>query len=112
MLRSYEDVAWFDIKALCDGPRSQVDYIEIAKLYSTIIISDLPQFDSARDDMARRFINLIDEFYDRHVKVIFSAEVAIPDIYQGTRLAFEYDRTVSRLLEMQSEEYLMLEHRP
>ncbi len=112
LLRSYEDVAWFDIKALCDGPRSQVDYIEIAKLYSTIIISDLPQFDSARDDMARRFINLIDEFYDRHVKVIFSAEVAIPDIYQGTRLAFEYDRTVSRLLEMQSEEYLMLEHRP
>ena len=93
-------------------PRSQVDYIEIAKLYSTIIISDLPQFDSARDDMARRFINLIDEFYDRHVKVIISAEVAIPDIYQGTRLAFEYDRTVSRLLEMQSEEYLMLEHRP
>lgn len=110
--KSYEDLAWFTIKALCDGPRSQVDYIEIAKLYSTIIISDLPQFDAARDDMARRFINLIDEFYDRHVKVIISADVAIPDIYTGTRLAFEYDRTVSRLLEMQSEEYLMLEHRP
>ncbi len=112
LYKSYEDLAWFDIKALCDGPRSQVDYIEIAKLYSTIIISDLPQFDSARDDMARRFINLIDEFYDRHVKVIISADVGIPDIYTGTRLAFEYDRTVSRLLEMQSEEYLMLEHRP
>ncbi|MCO4786451.1 cell division protein ZapE [Marinomonas atlantica] len=112
LLRSYDDVAWFDIKALCDGPRSQVDYIEIAKLYSTIIISDLPQFDSSRDDMARRFINLIDEFYDRHVKVIISSEVGIADIYTGTRLAFEYDRTVSRLLEMQSEEYLSLEHRP
>lgn len=112
LLRSYDDVAWFDIKALCDGPRSQVDYIEIAKQYSTIIISDLPQFDSSRDDMARRFINLIDEFYDRHVKVIISSEVGIADIYKGTRLAFEYDRTVSRLLEMQSEEYLSLEHRP
>lgn len=112
LLRSYDDVAWFDIKSLCDGPRSQVDYIEIAKQYSTIIISDLPQFDSSRDDMARRFINLIDEFYDRHVKVIISSEVGIADIYKGTRLAFEYDRTVSRLLEMQSEEYLSLEHRP
>ncbi|WCN09086.1 cell division protein ZapE [Marinomonas mediterranea] len=112
LIKSCEDVAWFDIKALCDGPRSQVDYIEIAKLFSTIIISDLPQFDTSREDMARRFINLVDEFYDRHVKVIFSAEVAIPDIYRGTRLSFEYDRTVSRLLEMQSEEYLSLEHRP
>lgn len=97
---------------MCDGPRSQVDYIEIARLYTTVIISGLPQMDAARDDLARRFINLVDEFYDRHVKVIFSAEVAIIDIYQGTRLKFEYDRTVSRLLEMQSEEYLSLEHRP
>ena len=112
LLRSCEDLAWFDIKALCDGPRSQIDYIEIARLYTTVIISNLPQMDASRDDLARRFINLVDEFYDRHVKVIFTAEVAIPDIYVGTRLAFEYDRTVSRLLEMQSEEYLSLEHRP
>ena len=112
LLRSCESLAWFDIQALCDGPRSQVDYIEIARLYTTVIISNLPQMDAPRDDLARRFINLVDEFYDRHVKVIFSAEVAIPDIYTGTRLAFEYDRTVSRLLEMQSEEYLSLEHRP
>lgn len=112
LLRSCEGLAWFDIKALCDGPRSQVDYIELARVYSTVIISNLPQMDASRDDLARRFINLVDEFYDRHVKVIFSAEVAIPDIYTGTRLAFEYDRTVSRLLEMQSEEYLSLEHRP
>ena len=112
LLRSCESLAWFDIEALCDGPRSQVDYIEIARLYSTVIISNLPQMDAPRDDLARRFINLVDEFYDRHVKVIFSAQVAIPDIYIGTRLAFEYDRTVSRLLEMQSEEYLSLEHRP
>jgi cell division protein ZapE len=109
---SCEDIAWFDVYALCDGPRSQVDYIEIAKLYTTVIVSNVPQFDTARDDMARRFINLVDEFYDRHVKLIVSAEVEIPDIYKGTQLAFEYDRTVSRLLEMQSEEYLSLEHRP
>jgi cell division protein ZapE len=112
LLRSCEGLAWFDMKALCDGPRSQIDYIEIARLYSTIIISNLLQMDAPRDDLARRFINLVDEFYDRQVKVIISAEVAIPDIYTGTRLSFEYDRTVSRLLEMQSEEYLSLEHRP
>ncbi|MCB5160551.1 cell division protein ZapE [Marinomonas algarum] len=112
LIRSCDGLAWFDIKALCDGPRSQVDYIELARLYTTVIISNLPQMDASTDDLARRFINLVDEFYDRHVKVIFSAEVAIPEIYKGTRLAFEYDRTVSRLLEMQSEEYLSLEHRP
>ncbi|GAA0833820.1 cell division protein ZapE [Marinomonas arenicola] len=111
-VKSCETMAWFDVKALCDGPRSQVDYIEIAKLYTTVLIANLPQMDASRDDLARRFINLIDEFYDRHVKVIITADVAIPDIYTGTRLAFEYDRTVSRLLEMQSEDYLSLEHRP
>jgi cell division protein ZapE len=112
LVESCEDVAWFSVSALCDGPRSQVDYIEIAKQFSTIIISDLPQLDAARDDMARRFINLVDEFYDRHVKLIISAAVPIHEIYIGTQLSFEYDRTVSRLLEMQSEEYLSLEHRP
>ena len=112
LIESCEDVAWFDVAALCDGPRSQVDYIEIARLYSTIILSNLPQMGTTRDDMARRFINLVDEFYDRHVKLIVSAAVPIHEIYQGTQLAFEYDRTVSRLLEMQSEDYLSLEHRP
>lgn len=112
LIRSCEDMAWFDIKALCDGPRSQVDYIEIARIYTTVIIGNLPQMDSSKDDLARRFINLVDEFYDRHVKVIFSAEAPITDIYTGKRLTFEYDRTISRLLEMQSEEYLSLEHRP
>lgn len=112
LVNSCEDIAWFDVYALCDGPRSQVDYIEIAKLYSTVILSNVPQFTNETEDIARRFINLIDEFYDRHIKLIVSAEVDIVDIYQGTKLAFEYDRTVSRLLEMQSEEYLSLEHRP
>ncbi|MDB4837964.1 cell division protein ZapE, partial [Marinomonas sp.] len=74
LIRSCEGLAWFDMKALCDGPRSQIDYIEIARLYSTVIISNLPQMDAPRDDLARRFINLVDEFYDRHVKVILSAE--------------------------------------
>ncbi|WP_191603081.1 cell division protein ZapE [Marinomonas algicola] len=112
LIESCEDVAWFNISSLCDGPRSQVDYIEIAKLYTTIILSDLPQMDASKDDIARRFISLVDEFYDRHVKLIISAEVPIHEIYVGTQLAFEYDRTISRLLEMQSEEYLALEHRP
>ncbi|MCZ2723051.1 cell division protein ZapE [Marinomonas sp. 15G1-11] len=112
LIESCEDVAWFSVSSLCDGPRSQVDYIEIAKLYTTIVLSDLPQMDASKDDIARRFISLVDEFYDRHVKLIISAEVPIHEIYTGTQLAFEYDRTVSRLLEMQSEEYLSLEHRP
>jgi len=112
LINSCEDIAWFDVYALCDGPRSQVDYIEIAKQYSTIILSNVPQFNADKDDIARRFISLIDEFYDRHVKLIISAEVVISDIYKGTQLAFEYDRTTSRLLEMQSEDYLSLEHRP
>ncbi|MFT2109795.1 cell division protein ZapE [Marinomonas sp. 2405UD68-3] len=112
LIESCEDIAWFSVSSLCDGPRSQVDYIEIAKLYTTVLLSGLPQMDATKDDIARRFISLIDEFYDRHVKLIISAEVPIHEIYVGTQLAFEYDRTVSRLLEMQSEEYLSLEHRP
>lgn len=106
-----EDVAWFDFYALCDGPRSQNDYIELGKLFHAVIISNVPVMGLKNDDLARRFINLIDEFYDRGVKVIMSAEVAIPDIYGQGKLEFEFQRTTSRMLEMQSHEYLTREHR-
>ncbi|ASP39405.1 cell division protein ZapE [Bacterioplanes sanyensis] len=106
-----DDVAWFEFNALCDGPRSQNDYIELGKLFHAIIISNVPVMGSKNDDLARRFINLIDEFYDRGVKVIMSAEAAIPDIYGQGKLEFEFQRTTSRMLEMQSHEYLAREHR-
>ena len=106
-----DDVVWFDFKALCDGPRSQNDYIELAREFHAIIISDVPVMGPANDDVARRFVNMIDEFYDRCVKVIISAEAPITELYQGGKLAFEFERTESRLLEMQSREYLELAHR-
>jgi len=101
-----DDVIWFDFAAICDGPRSQNDYIEIARVFHAVLISNVPVFKTATEDQARRFISLVDEFYDRGVKLILSAEAAIEDLYQGKKLAFEFERTRSRLLEMQSEEYL------
>jgi len=108
--RRAKGVAWFRFSDICDGPRSQADYIEIARWYPSVIISGVPQFDTTRDDQARRFISLVDEFYDRRVKLILSADVDVRNLYTGTRLSFEFDRTVSRLIEMQSTEYLALPH--
>lgn len=105
-----EDVVWFDFYQICDGPRSQNDYIEVAKEFHTVLISNVPAFDK-QDDLARRFVNLVDEFYDRHVNLVLSAEVALQDLYVSGRLSFEFERTQSRLLEMQSTEYLGKEHR-
>jgi len=110
-LRHADDVVWFDFKELCDGPRSQNDYIELAREFHAVILSDVPTMGSENDDQARRFINLIDEFYDRNVKLIISAAAPIHALYEGGRLNFEFERTESRLLEMQSEEYLASEHR-
>jgi len=107
-----DDVVWFDFYALCDGPRSQNDYIELAKIYHAVLISNVPVMGEKSDDLARRFVNLIDEFYDRHVKLIISAEATIDKLYVGGILDFEFERTKSRLLEMQSHEYLAKEHRP
>ncbi len=106
-----DDIGWFDFKALCDGPRSQNDYIELGKLFHAVLISGVPQMGLKNDDLARRFINLVDEFYDRGVKVIMSADTAIPDIYTTGKLEFEFQRTTSRMLEMQSKDYLVREHR-
>jgi cell division protein ZapE len=108
--RRAKGLVWFHFDEICDGPRSQADYIEIARWYPSVIVSGVPQFDSTRDDQARRFIALVDEFYDRRVKLILSAEVAVTELYTGTRLAFEFERTTSRLVEMQSTDYLALPH--
>ncbi len=108
---STDDVAWFDFAALCDGPRSQNDYIELARLYHAVLVSDVPIFTPASEDQARRFISLVDEFYDHNVKLILSAAAPVETLYRGTRLAFEFERTRSRLLEMRSHEYLARTHR-
>lgn len=108
--RCAKGIAWFRFEDICDGPRSQADYIELARWYPTVIVSGVPVFDNTRDDQARRFIALVDEFYDRRVKLIVAAATDVHSLYTGTRLAFEFERTVSRLIEMQSEEYLALPH--
>jgi len=105
------DLVWFEFAEICDGPRSAADYIEIAQTYHSVIISNVPQFNEYKDDMARRFVSLVDEFYDHKVKLILSAAVPLKDIYQGSELKFVFERTRSRLLEMQSHEYLALQHR-
>lgn len=109
-LRCTDDVVWFDFKDICDGPRSQNDYIELARVYHAVVVSNVPRFGSSTENQARRFISLVDEFYDHNVKLVLSAEAPIADLYGGTLLAFEFQRTVSRLLEMQSEEYLARSH--
>lgn len=109
--RHADDVVWFEFSELCDGPRSQNDYIELAREFHAVIISNVPQLSVDQDDQARRFINLIDEFYDRSVKVIISAAAPIHELYLGGKLSFEFERTESRLLEMQSQAYLERAHR-
>jgi len=105
-------VAWFEFTDLCDGPRGQADYIELARCYHSIFLSDVPKLDSSLENQARRFISLVDEFYDRGVKLFVSAAMRPKEIYQGSLLGFEFQRTLSRLIEMQSNEYLALPHKP
>ena len=112
VLRENGSVVWFEFAALCSGPRSQEDYIEIARTYHTLMISGVPVFDAASDNEARRFIALVDETYDRNVNLIVSAAAAPADLYRGERFAASFQRSVSRLIEMQSEEYLAREHKP
>ena len=100
------DIAWFDFSELCGGPRSSRDYVKLGKKYRTIIVSDVPILDSDSEDQARRFISLVDELYDNNVKLIISAEAQADSLYLGETLNFEFQRTVSRLTEMQSVEYL------
>jgi cell division protein ZapE len=111
VLRESENVIWFDFAALCEGPRSPPDYIAIASEYQSVIISDIPSLAATADNAARRFISAIDEFYNRSVNVILSAAAPPAELYQGEKLKFEFQRTASRLVEMQSAEYLARAHR-
>jgi cell division protein ZapE len=104
-------VVWFDFRALCGGPRSQIDYLEIATQFHTVLLSNVPMMPPRLASEARRFTWLIDVLYDRRVKLILSAEVEPEALYTEGPLAHEFPRTISRLHEMQSSEFLALEHR-
>jgi cell division protein ZapE len=105
--------AWFRFAELCEGARSQNDYIELARRFDTLFVTGIPVFESAADDdAARRFIMLIDELYDRRVKILVSAAAAPASLYRGERLRFEFERAASRLIEMQTDDYLAGQHRP
>lgn len=110
-MKRADGVIWFEFSELCDGPRSQNDYIELARCFHSILLSNIPVLDRLKEDQARRFINLVDVFYDHSVKLIVSAEVQANDLYVGSRVEFEFQRTVSRLQEMQSYDYLALSHK-
>ncbi|MCW1876908.1 cell division protein ZapE [Erwinia sp. INIA-01] len=107
-----EGVLAMSFLTLCGEGRSQHDYIELSRRFHSVLLYDVPVMIYKTEDQARRFLALVDEFYERHVKLVVSAETSLYEIYQGTRLKFEYQRCVSRLQEMQSEEYLRLQHLP
>jgi cell division protein ZapE len=107
-----EDTVWFSFSELCETTRSQNDYLELAHFFKTLILTDISQMDKTEDDVARRFVLLIDVLYDHQVKLICSAAVRPEELYSGDRLRFEFERTSSRLLEMQSEDYLTRAYTP
>lgn len=107
-----DGVVWFEFAAICGGPRSQADYIEVARSFHTVLVSGVPAFTPQLENEARRFIALVDELYDHSVKLILSAAVPVQALYSGNRLAFEFRRTTSRLEEMRTEAYLAAPHRP
>ena len=103
-------IVMFDFHELCETARSQVDYMEISRLYNTVLLSNVKQMSQQNDDAARRFIALVDEFYERNVTLIISAEAQIETLYTQGTLNFEFKRCISRLQEMQSREYLERPH--
>ena len=105
-----DGVVWFEFTELCDGPRSASDYIEIARCFNTVLISNIPVLTN-NEDLARRFITAIDEFYDRSVNIVISAEAPVQELYTGDKLSFEFQRTVSRLTELRSHDYLARPHK-
>ncbi len=111
VLKRADGVIWFDFEALCDGPRSQADYIELSLCFHSVLLSNVPVLDRQKEDQARRFINMVDVFYDHNVKLIIAADAPVDALYIGTRNKFEFARTRSRLQEMQSHDYLALPHK-
>ncbi|WP_421185970.1 cell division protein ZapE [Aeromonas enteropelogenes] len=107
-----EGVLYIEFEQLCCTPRSQNDYIELAKLFHTVLLANVQPMGAGTDDAARRFIAMVDEFYERHVKLIISAAVPMADLYGEGLLNFEFQRCLSRLQEMQSHEYLARVHLP
>ena len=112
VIRHAEGIAWFDFADLCGGPRSTPDYIEIARSFHTVVLSGVPVLDDDRRDPLRRFIHLVDELYDRNVNLLLSAAAAPEGLYRGRRLIEPFQRTRSRLVEMQSMAYLGRGHIP
>jgi cell division protein ZapE len=110
--RLADGVAWFDFAAVCQGARSAADYVELARTHHSVLLSRVPRLTADDEDAARRFITLVDEFYDRGVKLILAADVPREQLYAGRRLKFEFQRALSRLVEMQSQEYLARPHLP
>ncbi|KGD78438.1 hypothetical protein HA49_03445 [Tatumella morbirosei] len=111
-LKEHGGVVALDFVTLCGEGRSQLDYIELSRRYHSVFLFNVPVLTTAMEDQARRFLALVDEFYERHVKLIVCAEAALEDIYAGNQLKFEYQRCLSRLQEMQSEEFLRRPHLP
>lgn len=111
-IASAEGVLAIEFHTLCEEARSQLDYIALSKLYHSVLLHNVPVMKADQENAARRFLALVDEFYERHVKLVISAQAPMYEIYRGDRLKFEYQRCLSRLQEMQSEEYLAREHLP
>ncbi len=105
-------IIWLDFSEICEGPRSQIDYIELAHMYHTICLSKVPLFGAHNENAAKRFIMLIDELYDRGVKMLISAAARPGELYHGEKLQFEFQRISSRLIEMQTNQYFSRHHNP
>lgn len=106
-----DGVAGFSFNELCESPRNASDYIELARQFNTIVLYDVPILDGSSESAARRFIAMIDEYYDRNVNVIFYAQAPIQEIYRGHQLKTSFERTISRIVEMQADSYLSSAHR-
>ncbi|MGP2800669.1 cell division protein ZapE [Serratia ureilytica] len=111
-IRSVDGVLAVDFHTLCEEARSQLDYIALSRLYHSVILYNVRVMGPLKENTARRFLALVDEFYERHIKLAIGAEASMFEIYQGVQLKFEFQRCLSRLQEMQSEEYLKLPHLP
>jgi cell division protein ZapE len=107
-----DGVVWFDFDDICQTERSASDYIELSRLYHTVLLANVPKLDDHLNDAVRRFIAMVDEFYERQVKLIMSAALPLEDLYQGSAQVFAFQRTQSRLMEMQTHHYLALPHLP